>query len=218
MAFPNKKPPLDGCPDRVFSAEGAFLYLVRAGTQPRIWTLTTLDPTMAFKKPKDPRGESCRLYVEILDSPAWRALTWQQRSLYVAISRWRRSLNNGDIEATLSKLKVDGFTSSASLASGLRALQAVGLIAKTREGRFSQGKRICSLYRFTDFRVEAKINPHRDYIAPTNEWKRFSNVAEAKAAITSAHQAAKTGRKRMYPVSRRLSKSASNDGALLRTG
>lgn len=149
---------------------------------------------------RDERGEHCRIYVDILDSPAYMALSWAQRALYIALCRKRKSFNNGNIEATLSDLRRVGFTSSASLAMGLRALRAVGLIDLTRNGHLSQGRRVCNLFRFTDHPVYENQKLGIPQMPPTNEWKKFRTVASAKHAIEEAHAAARTGRKRGYPV------------------
>lgn len=148
------------------------------------------------KIPKDPRGGHVRLYWILIDSMAWRALGWADQGLYVAMRRKLGSTNNGNIEATLGGsggLRHAGITAPSSLARGLRALMAVGLIVRTREGRLSQGKKICNLFRFTDeptydiSGVGVKAGP------ATNEWRNFTNLAHAQSAIAAAHKAAKTG-------------------------
>lgn len=68
------------------------------------------------KVPADPRGGHIRLYWELVDSVAWRALTWAERGLYLAMRRKLLGTNNGNIEATLGTLRHAGITSSASLA------------------------------------------------------------------------------------------------------
>lgn len=147
---------------------------------------------------KDPRGRHCRLYGDIQTHPAWLALTWFEKCLWLAMRRRLGSTNNGNIEATLGGeqgLRHDGIRSSASLASGLRALEAVGLIAKTRQGQLSQGKKICNLFRFTDESTEEIPKIGLPRTPPTRDWLRFTSIAQAEAAIRAAHAAAKTGRK-----------------------
>ncbi len=102
------------------------------------------------KAPPDLRGGHVRLYWELVDSVAWRALSWADRGLYIAMRRKLLATNNGNIEATLGTLRHAGVTSSASLAKGLRALMTAGFIAKTRQGGVAYGTKVCSLYRFTD--------------------------------------------------------------------
>lgn len=89
---------------------------------------------MKRSKYKDPEGGHVRLYWKLLDSPAFLSLSWADRCLYLALKRKMNGSNNGNIEASLGSLRAAGFTSSATLAKGLRALLTVGLIDKTRQG------------------------------------------------------------------------------------
>jgi len=147
---------------------------------------------MAFKKqvPKDIRGGHVRIYWEILDSHAWHVLSWADIGLYVALRRKLKGTNNGNIEATLSDLKHAGITSSASLAKGLRALMAVGLLEKTRQGGIAAGGKVCSLYRFTDEPVLDHPKQGVKASKASNDWKRFSKHTEAASALRLAHQSA----------------------------
>jgi len=153
-----------------------------------------------MKKSSDPRGGHIRLYWALVDSMAWRALGWADQGLYIAMRRKLGATNNGNIEATLGGsnggMRHFGITSSASLSKGLRALMAVGLIAKTRQGHLSQGRRTCNLFRFTDEPVLEMPKLGIAAMKATNEWRDFATLAAAKAAILSAHKAAKTGEKR----------------------
>lgn len=143
------------------------------------------------KAPADPRGGHVRLYWEVVDSVAWRCLSWADRGLYIAMRRKLLSFNNGNIDATLGTLKHAGITSSASLAKGLRALMTVGLIDKTRQGGVAYGAKVCSLYRFTDESVFEHPKLGIAARRATNDWKAFTTIAEARAALKAAHAAAK---------------------------
>lgn len=146
---------------------------------------------MKRKRPEDPRGGHIRLYWALVDSPAWRALSWTDQGLYIALRRKLKGSNNGNIEATLSTLRHADITSPSTLAKSLRALQCLGFIAKTRQGGIAQGVKHCSLYRFTD---EAVFEHPRLGIAAqpaTNEWQAFESVGEARATVQAAHDAAK---------------------------
>ncbi len=132
--------------------------------------------------PKDPRGGHARLYWSILDSPAWRALTHADVRVYVALRRKLGRTNNGDINATLTEMKHAGITSSSTLSAALHRLEALGFIEKTRQGGIAHGGKLCSLYRFTD---EATFDIAKAGVtagAATNDWQRFKNIAEARAA------------------------------------
>ena len=138
--------------------------------------------------PKDPRGGHVRIYWAILDSPAWRALTHADVCVYVALRRKLGRTNNGNISATLAEMKNAGISSSSTLTAALHRLEALGFIEKTRQGGIANGGKLCSLYRFTDEdtwefpKLAIKAGP------ATNEWKRFNNLAEARAAARPFHR------------------------------
>lgn len=135
------------------------------------------------KAPKDPRGGHVRLYWAILDSPAWRVLTHADVRVYLALRRKLGKTNNGDINATLAEMRHSGIGSSSTLSSALRRLEALGFIEKTRQGGIAFGGKLCSLYRFTDeptfeiAKAKVKAGP------ATNEWGKFTNMVEARAAV-----------------------------------
>lgn len=140
---------------------------------------------------KDERGGHVRIYWSILDSPAWRALSFSQQALYIACRRKLTLNSNGNIELTLAGLKEKGFVSSATLGTGLRALRAVGLIATTRDGgRVARGQTIPSLYRFTDEDSHEWRKLALPAFRATNEWQKFATVEAASAAIKAAELAA----------------------------
>ncbi len=136
------------------------------------------------KPPKDPRGGHIRLYWEIHDSPAWRALSHADVRVYLAMRRKLGGTNNGDINATLAELRHAGISSSSTLSTALHRLEALGFIAKTRQGGIAFGGKLCSLYRFTDVETFdiAKAGVKAD--KATNDWKQFKNLAEARAAVS----------------------------------
>lgn len=104
----------------------------------------------AGKAPKDPRGGHVRLYWELVDSPAWRALSHADVRVYLAMRRKLGSTNNGNINATLAEIRHAGISSSSTLSSALHRLEALGFIEKTRQGGIAAGGKVCSLYRFSD--------------------------------------------------------------------
>lgn len=129
-----------------------------------------------------------RLYNDIFDSPAWRSLDYSACCLWWAMRRQLKATNNGDIEATLGTLRHCGFSSPATIAKGLRALQAVGLIAVTRQGGIAVGQKVCNLYRFTDESTYPNTKLGLAFSTPTNNWKKFENLAAAGAAIAEAER------------------------------
>ena len=132
-----------------------------------------------------------RLYWSLLDSLAWRALSYSSQSVYIAMRRRLQSTNNGNISAALGDMKHFGITTSATLAKALRELQTVGLIAVTRQGGIAYGRQVCSLYRFTDEAVfeHAKLGVKACQV--TDDWMRFEKLSEVKTAIKQAHADAK---------------------------
>ena len=142
---------------------------------------------MAHKKPSDPRGGHVRLYWNLIDSLAWRALSYSSQSAYIAMRRRLQSTNNGNISAALGDMKHYGISTSATLAKALRELQTVGLIAVTRQGGIAYGRQVCSLYRFTDEAVYEHPKVGVKAQQATNDWQRFTKLAEAEAEIKQAH-------------------------------
>lgn len=133
--------------------------------------------------PKDPRGGHARVYWSILDSPAWRTLTHADVRVYLALRRKLGRTNNGDINATLAEMKHAGISSSSTLSAALHRLEALGFIEKTRQGGIAHGGKLCSLYRFTD---EPTLDIAKAGVRAgpaTNEWQRFKNMPEARAAV-----------------------------------
>lgn len=134
-------------------------------------------------QPKDPRGGHVRLYWAILDSPAWRVLTHADVRVYLALRRKLGKTNNGDINATLTEMRHAGISSSSTLSSALRRLEVLGFVEKTRQGGITYGGKLCSLYRFTD-EPTFEIPKAGVRSGPaSNEWNRFKNMAEARAAL-----------------------------------
>lgn len=165
------------------------------------------------RPPPDPRGGHIRLYWELLDSVAWRALSHVDVRVYLAMRRRLGRTNNGDIEATLATMRQEGIKSGATLAKSLRALEALGFIAKTRQGGIANGGKLCSLFRFTDEATFDVPKASHKATPATNEWKRFSRLAEARAFLRSAHEAAKRPQKKNEAKARAASRSASPDEA-----
>lgn len=143
------------------------------------------------RAPSDPRGGHTRLYWNLIDSPAWRALAHADVRVYIAMRRRLGKTNNGDIECTLATMRQHGIKSGSTLAKSLRALETLGFIAKTRQGGIAHGGKLCSLFRFTD---EPTFDiPKADHKATTatNDWQLFTSIAHAQAVLRDAHRAAR---------------------------
>ena len=157
-----------------------------------------------FPKKNDPRGGHTRMYWDIQDHVTWRALSFSAQCLYMAMRRKLGKTNNGNIEATVFTMREQGFTAAATLFKALRELQAVGLIAKTRQGGIARSTKECNLYRFTDLETyECPKKRVTDHLA-TNEWRHFKTLADAKGAIEAAHMSAKKAPSENKPCIQKL--------------
>ena len=134
-----------------------------------------------------------RIYWSIVDSPAWFALSFSQRALYIACRRKLTSNFNGNLAFTHAGMAEQGFAvSSSTLAGGLRALQAVGLIAVTREGgKVNRGQAIPTLYMFTDEDCHEWMKLHIPMTKASNQWRQFATVQAASEAIQAAESKAR---------------------------
>lgn len=143
------------------------------------------------KPPADPRGGHVRLYWELLDSNAWRCLSSSDQRAYVALLRFLRSTNNGDLSLPLSVAKQHGIKSQTTLAKSLRALVAVGLLAVSRKGGCAKGgQRLPTLYRITDQPAYANPVKHIEASKATNDWKAITTLGMGREAIRQADAAA----------------------------
>jgi hypothetical protein len=139
----------------------------------------------------DDMGAHARLYEKIAHSPAWLALGFSSRALYVQLRVKLKQTNNGNIEATLGTLRHAGFKSSSTLAKALRELETVGLMAKTRQGGIAAGGRLCNLFRFTDKPVYELPKQGISAAKASQDWQRWTALRDVTAAIREAHKAAK---------------------------
>lgn len=124
---------------------------------------------------------------EILNSAAWIALDFSTRALYVEIRLRMNGYNNGDLNATISELRHKGFNSPATLAKGLRQLEATKLIAKTRATvGVENGSKVCNLYCLTDLDVFESRNKSIKASKATHGYREIVSVKEAKKIVAAA--------------------------------
>ena len=161
-------------------------------------------------KYRDPRGAHVRLYWELLDTPAYLALSYSAKALFVDLRRSLTSTNNGNISATLSTLKHRGWRSSATLNKALKELRSVGLIDQTRQGGIAYMSTQCSLYRFTDVDVLENPQLRIPKMKATHDYRRFAKLGEARAAVREARQP----RQRKKQKVRKLKLTASKTEAM----
>lgn len=139
---------------------------------------------MRRKRPSDPQGRHIRVYVSLLNCPAWRVLGWSARSLFVDLRAGVTGTNNGNIAAPLSLLRHRGWKSASTLASAIYELRSLGFLAVTREGGLRQGTRVPTLYRFTDLEVaDWTAKTGVPAMNATHDYLEHKAVAEAEAAL-----------------------------------
>lgn len=135
------------------------------------------------KKWSDPLGRHVRVYVDLLNTPAWRALGFSAKALFLDLRASVQSTNNGNISATLTQMKHRGWTAPTTLAKALYELRVLGFIAVTVEGGLRQGSRVPSLYRFTDLDVFEQPKIGVQAIKATHDYRGFESVREAEQAL-----------------------------------
>lgn len=147
-----------------------------------------------LKPPRDPRGHSLRIYADVYDSPAFRALKPHYVLTYLALLRELKGFNNGDLSLPLTRAKACGISHHITLARSLRALCAVGLVAITRKGGCTKGgQRLATLYRVTDRECFEIPGKHLEARPATNEWKRLTTLEAALKAIQEAEASVQKG-------------------------
>lgn len=151
------------------------------------------------KNYRDPRGHHARIYREVFESSAYQSLGLVPRSLYQGLAAQLGATNNGDISMPLTFAKrYCGVSHGATLAAGLRALVATGLIAVTRKGGcVACGQRLPTLYRLTDNEVYPMPKKTIEGVTATNEWRRVQSTTEGKAAIKATEGKLKTHSQQM---------------------
>lgn len=135
-----------------------------------------------MKKPRDAKGKYIRVYVDLLNSPAWRCLKSGSKALFVDLRAKLNGSNNGNISAALSDMKRLGWTSSGPLSRGLYELRSLGFIEVTREGGLRQGSRVPTLYRFTDLETYEHQKLGVLAMPETNGYRKFKSMREAEQA------------------------------------
>ncbi len=142
---------------------------------------------MAKNRPPGITEAHVRIPLEVLQSPAFIALPASAVKLYLDMLSHLRGTNNGNINAALSELRHRGWSAPTTLAKALRQLEAVGLIAKTRETLgVHRGSKLCNLYRFTDRDAYAQPKLHLDGHKETRDYRKFTTLADAKKAVKAA--------------------------------
>ena len=136
---------------------------------------------------KDQRGHHIRVYSEVYDSPAFKALTPPDVMAFLSLLRDLKSTNNGDLSLTLTKAKERGISHHTTLARSLRALCAVGLICLTRKGGATRGgQRLPSLYAVTDIDVYEMRHKQVEARKADFAWRKVTTVEHGRNLIDQA--------------------------------
>lgn len=138
---------------------------------------------MAKPKFQDPNGRHIRVYCSLLNTPAYRVLSFAAKALFTDMRSLITSTNNGNLSAALSDMKHKGWTASATLSKALYELRAMGFIAITRAGGLKLGTRVCTLYRFTDLEVFDQPKVGVLAVKVTQDYLRFDSVKTAEQAL-----------------------------------
>jgi hypothetical protein len=134
---------------------------------------------------QDPQGRHIRVYATLLNSPAYRVIGYAAKALFFDLREKVNGTNNGNIGAALSDLKHKGWASSSTLAKGLYELRAMGFIAVTVEGGLKQGRRMPSLYRFTDLEVLDQPKAGVQAVKATHDFLKYDAVRDAERALAA---------------------------------
>jgi hypothetical protein len=154
---------------------------------------------------KDVRGHHIRVYSELYDSPAYKALTPTDVMAYLALLRDLKGTNNGDLSLTLTKAKERGISHHTTLARSLRALCAVGLICLTRKGGSQRGgQRLPNLYAVTD--VDVYEMRHKQVAARKADfaWRKVTTVEHGRSLIDQAETKVKKGASKLKAQGHKL--------------
>jgi hypothetical protein len=159
-----------------------------------------------------------RIRHDVLFSPAWHVLGASSKALYVDLRARLKSTNNGNISAPLSELKHVGWRSSHPLANALFELEALGFIAKTRQGGIRQGSRVCTLYRFTDHDVLEQPKVGIPASAATFGYRQFEAVRDAERHLSqqlaARRKAAEAERTKKNPPVQKVQRSAAQSAVV----
>lgn len=124
-----------------------------------------------------------RIPLNMLDSPAWRVLSFSDKALYMDLRAKLRATNNGNINAAESEMVHRGWTSPGTLHKCLRVLEWMGFIEKVRQGGIGGMSKTCNLYRFTD--IPSFDHPKQGVSGQkaTNDFLKYDSLKSARAAM-----------------------------------
>jgi hypothetical protein len=107
----------------------------------------------------------------VIDSEAYRNLTYSARSLLTLMARQLTRDNNGHLQGTYTYLRHYGFDSERTISRGLKELIAAGLIYRTRCGGYHKG---ASQYAVTWLPIKKREGLFLDGFTPCawRDWRQ----------------------------------------------
>jgi hypothetical protein len=131
------------------------------------------------KANRPPEGMWIWLTLEMMESPAWRALTHSARRVVdrIVIEHLKHGLQeNGELIITFDDFENYGLD-RGGIKPAIETAEALGFVALTERGQYGYGvARRANKFRLTWL-------PRKDGSPGTNQWKRYTSLSEAKAAI-----------------------------------
>lgn len=129
--------------------------------------------------PTEGGGRWVHLTEDILDTPVVMAISHNALKILVRLiseHSHHGRLENGQLRVSQQQFSDQCAIRYQSVPKAVRELEAVGLVAVTRQGRM-QGRDMPNLYRLTFYGDHTLTAP------PTNEWKRYRTMKEAEERI-----------------------------------
>jgi len=124
--------------------------------------------------------------LEVLSSPAYRALPDWAKTVLVALAGQFVGSNNGDMALTARDGLALGVSAEWKLYAGLRLLELTGLIVCTRRGRLENGAKICSLYAITWRGIVPSTKHDVQFgLLPLNSWAKWQQPPDWRQQVQS---------------------------------
>jgi DNA-binding MarR family transcriptional regulator len=131
------------------------------------------------RKPHGPRFVQLHWY--LLDSEAWKALSFGARAAFVEVARLYNGHNNGQLALSARTLAERLGCSKATAARALNELEEKGFVGVQRLGTFRRRDRLATEYFLTLYRNDVNYDP------PTKAFMRWHRhgLKSAKHGLAS---------------------------------
>lgn len=118
---------------------------------------------------------------EVLESGAYRVLPDYAVRVLVALASEYRGTNNGNLSLTAKRARALGVPAAWQVTAGLDLLRQVGLVRRTREGKFKHGRGVAALYALEWLPTDPTPQAYPPIIARSNapnSWARWIKPAD----------------------------------------